>query len=110
MATREEIRRVMTVNAELYLSPVHARQLVSDIILDLHLQGVVRKVERELPKPLIASWVDWGVDDISKVAEWDTQKALDMAGYSATEPLIEKKEIPLSELPKFIHRKPAVRK
>ena len=45
MPSREEIEGVMLENVELYLSSVYAKQLVKDILLDLHLQGVGIKVD-----------------------------------------------------------------
>ena len=54
----------------------------------LHSQGVVIKVDRELPEYLQASWVKIE-DDIFTELEWNTQKALDKAGYVAVESLIE---------------------
>ena len=41
MTNQEDIKATMTENVELYLSPVHAKQLVNDIMLDLHLADVV---------------------------------------------------------------------
>ena len=47
---KEEIRKILTEDAELYLAEAHAKQLVGDILLDLKMQGVVIKVDRELPR------------------------------------------------------------
>ena len=73
---------------------------VQKVLEYIHSRGVVLKVERELPK----LYDDEHPDGFS-LPIWCTE-AYKRAGYVATEPLIEKKEIPLSELPKFIYRKP----
>ncbi len=61
----------------------------ADKILNyLHSQGVVIKVDKELPKPLTASYIDWDNGNIVTEVVWDTARALNRAGYLAVEPLI----------------------
>ena len=62
-------------------------QLAGSSLVHLGKRDVVIKVDRELPENLNASWVKIE-DDIFTELEWNSQKALDKAGYVAIEPLI----------------------
>ncbi len=85
------------------IDPLSAEDDVGDILKYLHSEGVVLKVERKLP--FVSSNFELSQHGVyAKIGN----EALSEQGYAATEPLIEKKEIPLSELPKIIHKKPAI--
>ena len=64
-------------------------KFLNELMPFLHSQGVVIKVDRELPKAFVASWFQWNGEDILEDVSTDTQTALDKAGYEAVEPLIE---------------------
>jgi hypothetical protein len=55
---------------------------VADELIDfLSKNGIVQLDEGELPYQLTASWVNWNEEEILSVAIWDTQEALEKAGY-----------------------------